>query len=954
MFKSLQDKMLVVFVVLITCSILLIMFIVSAKVKDAMVRAENKSAENLLEVVVLAVETQYNTTRNQQQELIGDRKDHLKERVESVLTFLNAYYELFEQGLLSEQEAQQSALKHLKKMRYDDGNSYIWISNTTMPHPKVMMHPTVSELNGVVAHPDLLPHFSDNIDLFRKAVDISQANGGGYLEYMWGEPQKKKLSYVAIFEKWNWIVGSGIYLDEIEVSVNEYLNDALDELKKTLQQVRVAESGYVFVFTGDEEMLIHPELENVDMRQFENIGKHPFILDELMMAAHSEEQSFDYIWDKPPKFTGEYRFRKRAFVRYFEPLDWYIASSVYNSDIALPSQLLTQQLLIVGIILLFVVALVVFFLARHLTKPLANLARSARKIQISGIHSSDIPVGGSSEIKELGIILADMLASIKQADNEKESLLQDLEKFNTRLRNINKKLKTEISERKHAEHALRKSEEKYKGIVENTVDTIMLSNPDGTISYLSPACKEVLGHDPESLSDSLLPITHPDDINIARFVQEQFVAGKNGTNVEFRIVTEQKRLKWISCSWSPVWQDDLIYMIVTVIRDITTRKNVEEELIKSHKMESLGVFAGGIAHDFNNLMMAMLGNIAIAKMEIPADSNIFKNLENTEKAIRRAGKLGQQLLAFSKGEITSKKVIVLTSFIEESINSIVRDSNVQVEFSLPADLWRVDVDKHNMRQVFTSITENALQAMNNEGVLTVKARNVTVTEDSDLAITQGEYVEISVQDQGVGIAKEHMSKIFDPYFTTKEKSAIKGTGLGLATVYSIVRQHGGYVNVDSHINKGTTFYIYLPAAEKTEEQQDDTNKLIYGKGNILIIDDDDTTRDILSATLERLGYDVQCAKTFEKAIECYKNSLIKNVPFSMIIMDLTMPGAMDTKEVLQELHKIDSKLKVILTSEYEDSVQLNNCQSYGCCGFLYKPVDIYSLSSTVHHALQGK
>ncbi len=954
MFQSLQNKILSVFVILISCSILLIMFIVSAKVKDAMVQAENKSAKNLLEIVMLNVESQYNTTCNQKQELIDDRKNQLKERVNNVLTFINAYYELSQLNLLSEGEAKKFVLSYLKKMRYDEGAGYIWITNTAMPYPRIMMHPTESELNGVFAHPDLLSLFADNIDIFNQAVSICESEGSGYMQYTWGQTQKKKLSYVASFAKWNWIIGSAIYLDDLEIAANTYMENALKALRETLQQVRVAESGYVFVFTGDKEMLIHPNLGELDFAKIQNPGKKTYILDDLMKAAHSESKSFDYIWDKLPNNKGEYRFRKRAFVAYFEPLDWYIASSVYNADVALPSQLLTRQILIVGIILLLTAVVVVFVLASHLTKPLENLRSAARKIQLSGIHSTNIPVGGSSEIKELGIILGDMLGSIKDADSEKETLVKDLEKINKRLREINKKLHKEISERKYAEKALRESEEKYKGIVENTIDTIMLSNPDGTISYLSPACKDVLGHDSESLSDTLLPISHPDDINIARFVQEQFLAGKSGTNVEYRIITSHNRVKWISCSWSPVLQDKSIYMIVSVIRDITTRKNMEEELIKAHKMESLGIFAGGIAHDFNNLMMAMLGNLAIAKMEVTSDSAIMKNLENTEKSIRRASKLSQQLLAFSKWESTSKKVIALTSFIEEYINSMVRDSNIQVEFLFAEDLWHVDVDKHHMRQVFTSITENAMQAMNNEGLLTVSASNITVTENSDLSISQGEYVEIAVKDQGVGIAEEYISKIFDPYFTTKEKSALKGTGLGLATVYSIIRQHGGCINVDSQISKGTTFYIYLPAAKKVEEKKEDTNKLFYGKGNILVIDDDDSTLDVLSATLERLGYDVKCADTLESAIEYYEESIVRNLPFDMIVMDFSMPGAMDTRDMLQELQKINSKLKVILTSEYEDSALINNCQNYGCCGFLCKPIDIYSLSSTMHLALQGQ
>lgn len=393
-----------------------------------------------------------------------------------------------------------------------------------------------------------------------------------------------------------------------------------------------------------------------------------------------------------------------------------------------------------------------------------------------------------------------------------------------------------------------------------------------------------------------------------------------------------------------------------VVTDITERKKMEEELTKTRKLESVGILAGGIAHDFNNLLTAILGNISLAMLDVSADSPVTNSLKNAEKASLQARELSQQLLTFSRGGAPIRKTTSIEDLIRDSANFSLKGSNVKCEFVYTERLLAVEVDKGQISQVINNLVINAQQAMKNGGTITIAGKNATIAANNSRNIKPGRYIHISIKDEGCGISEENVSKIFDPYFTTKEK----GSGLGLATSYSIIKKHDGYIFVDSVEGSGTTFHIYLPASKKqakqhssSQHQVSQNDKPHTGKGRILVMDDEEMIRQIVGRLLEHLGYTTCFAVDGQEAIRMYEQALNEGVPYDAVIMDLTIPGGMGGKEAINLLRDIDPDIRAVVSSGYSNDPVMANYRDYGFSGIARKPFDIREISAVLHDVITG-
>ncbi len=380
-----------------------------------------------------------------------------------------------------------------------------------------------------------------------------------------------------------------------------------------------------------------------------------------------------------------------------------------------------------------------------------------------------------------------------------------------------------------------------------------------------------------------------------------------------------------------------------LLMEITEQKKAREELLRATKLESLALLAGGIAHDFNNFLTAILGNLTLLRLRAKLSPREERLLRQSEKACLKAQGLTKQLLAFAKGGTPVKKPAPLEELLKETISFCLRGSHVDWELKVDEDLYLVDIDTSQFSQVISNLVINAKQAMPKGGRLWVKARNV-VLEKPRGPLKPGKYVELSFRDEGCGIPQKYLARIFDPYFTTKKN----GSGLGLAICYSIIKRHGGHIEVESEEGRGTTFRLYLPASEKEFIK---TPKLIQqeiflGQGRILVFDDEETVRETLKEALEMAGFEVETAKDSQEVLQKIKNSGDKK--FDLALLDLTVPGGMGARELLPFLRSFSPGLKIVLMSGYP----LEEEEARDFEAFLKKPFTIPELYGTLKKLLQ--
>lgn len=510
-----------------------------------------------------------------------------------------------------------------------------------------------------------------------------------------------------------------------------------------------------------------------------------------------------------------------------------------------------------------------------------------------------------------------------------------------------------LSALSQALQSLQESEGKFGAIASTAADAIIVMDNKGIITYWNSAAERIFGYAvQETVGRELHSVIAPARYRAAyeQGLEKFREIGEGpaiGNTLEFIARRKDGTEFPIEVSTSTIPMEGE-WHAVGIVRDISERKKTEQELIKLEKLESLGVLAGGLAHDFNNLLTVILGNVSLSLIDMELTDQNFKRLNDVEKAVMRAQDLTRQLLTFAKGGAPVKQTASIREIIEDSCRFSLSGSNVQCVFSFAADLKAVEVDAGQIGQVINNLVINAIQSMPEGGTIEVKSGNVTVGQQETLPLAPGEYIRISVHDQGNGIPQENLSKIFDPYFTTKRK----GSGLGLATSFSIIKRHDGYIAVESVIGKGSEFHVYLPATlrepliEKMPEKA-----TVTGMGKILVMDDEKSVREVVGEMLKTVGYEYELAKNGSEAIELYERALDGGTPFDAAIMDLTIPGGMGGKETVKKLIAIDPKVKAIVASGYFSDPVMADFKAYGFAGVITKPYDLQTLSRTLRTVL---
>ncbi len=390
-------------------------------------------------------------------------------------------------------------------------------------------------------------------------------------------------------------------------------------------------------------------------------------------------------------------------------------------------------------------------------------------------------------------------------------------------------------------------------------------------------------------------------------------------------------------------------------------KQMEAQINLLQKMESIGTLAGGLAHDFNNLLYVVLGNINLAEDNLQNGYSAFENLKAAEKSCLQAKELTKKLIIFSKGGGPVKEKISIDKLVRDTVFAAFKESDIQPAFSIPNDIKPIKIDIAQIKQVINNIAVNAKEAMNNKGVLKIDFENVDITKEDNLPLASGKYIKLSFKDNGIGISKQNIYKIFDPYFSTKGMGVEKAQGLGLAICHSIITRHNGLITVESEPDAGATFLMYLPGltpeepdlqkpAEKPKAevpaQHPGTNK-----GKILVMDDEEAIRTLMHQMINRLGYDVETCIDGKEAIEAYIKAMESKKPFDAVILDLTNKLGMGGQETMGKLLEIDPDTKGIIITGYSDDPVVTNYRAYGFSGFITKPATRDKLSRAISEVI---
>jgi len=626
------------------------------------------------------------------------------------------------------------------------------------------------------------------------------------------------------------------------------------------------------------------------------------------------------------------------------------------------SSLTRAKLTILAFVLLFTALALFTFIfffriqfRKIVLKPLEQLANSMKDAQIAS--HEDIKLGTHDEFQLLGETYNQMRQSLARA-NEKlseinERLEQLVDERTAELKRVNQELLQDIAKREQVETALQQSEERYRSLVENTLDGYFICQiPSGSFLFLNRRICSLFGYSiEEGLALSVRDVINPED--------RAHIAGLIQARLDGKFMKFDRQVYQVIRKDGSTFRAELSTSMVTfqgqtavqgVLRDITEQERLQEQLQKAERMQAIGTLAGGIAHDFNNLLMGIQGRTSLMLMDVESVHPFQAQLRGIENYVKRAVNLTNQLLGFAMGGKYQVAPADLNRLIQENATMFGRiKKELSINFKLQNNIWPVEIDKSQIDQVLLNLYVNAWQAMPGGGQLHIQTKNCRLDERfvRPYDVEPGKYVEISVTDSGVGMDEATRKRIFDPFFTTKERG--RGTGLGLASAYGIIKNHDGIISASSEKGQGASFTIYLPASDHAvSEIETAPEKQLPGTGTILLIDDEDMILEVGKAMLEKLGYRVIAAAGGRQGLEIYRRD---SAEIDLVILDMIMPE-MNGAETYEHLKEIDPRVIVLFSSGYTIGSVANDVIKQGSHNFIQKPFDLKKISQKIRQALQ--
>ena len=504
----------------------------------------------------------------------------------------------------------------------------------------------------------------------------------------------------------------------------------------------------------------------------------------------------------------------------------------------------------------------------------------------------------------------------------------------------------ELAERNQARAALQESARTLTNILENTTDGFFAVDPEWKFTYLNSEAEKLLERQRDDLFGILLWEEFP-ELKDSPFERNYRRVMTERVPVEFEASDRAGKI-WFEVHAYPGGSGVSVFF-----RDMTERKRNEEERLTTSKLESLGTLAGGIAHDLNNILTVISGNIGLAQVEASPDAgSLLLYLSKADQAAQHAAHLSSQLLTFSKGGAPLKRVVSISGVLSHAAEFSLYGSNLRADIDIPVDLWKSEVDPGQIEQVVNALLLNAREAMPHGGTVRIAAHNVVLEEKAGTPLPAGRYIKVMIADRGEGIPKDLATKIFDPYFTNKPT----GSGLGLSISYSIVKKHGGILQLENSSREGSTFSFYLPATDRDAtplEPPVSERAFNFNHQKVLVMDDEAAIRDLTSQLLGTLGYEVTVVPDGLEAVKVYERAMRKGENFQAVILDATIRGGMGGLATIEHLRSVDANVNAIVCSGYSDEAALSQFLAYGFRSALPKPFTRRELADALQRAFEA-
>ena len=837
-----------------------------------------------------------------QQHMMDSKKEMLKEMVNMAIHELERLNFQVIRGECSIQDAQEKAKEFLRRIRYGaDRKDYFWINDTS---GRMVMHPYRLDLEGknVIDLTD-----PNGKHLVREFIKVVESKGEGFVDYMWqwkDDPYRlePKLSFVKRFEPWNWIIGTGIYVDDVMAEISS--------MSRKLFFICVGVLAIVTV------LLAFVIVEGISFEKKRL---------EALNSLHESQERFRRLAEDAPfaisimKGDGTFEYVNQRFTEIFG----YTLEDVPDKE--------------------------TWFQKAYPDPGYREEVRNAWKKD-----KASHPMQNQIKERIFQVTCKDgtrKLIRFRYVALQNDRHLLTYEDVTEMIR-AEEKLKESEARYKELYEKAQRAQQLYKSLLESSVDAVVIYDLEGRVVYLNPAFEKIFGWRLEELKGKRIPFV-PESEQVATHAKISEIIEKGFPCQEFETkrMTKDGRVLDVSISAS-LYKDHTgkpAGMLVQ-LRDITERKRLQTQLQQAQKMEAIGTLAGGIAHDFNNLLMGIQGTISVMLLEIDPQHPWYKKLQVIEEQIQSGAKLTGQLLGYARRGKYEVKPIDVNEVVRETAETFGRTKKeIEIHLDLAPDLLPVEGDRAQLEQVLFNLYINAWQAMTSGGDLYIATRNISHEELGGRVYKpkRGNYVMISVRDTGVGMDKEIQERIFEPFFTTKEMG--HGTGLGLASAYGIVKGHGGYIDVESEKGKGSTFKIYLPASKRSLDHSPIASSIIRkGKGTVLLVDDEEHIVKVGKDLLSALGYEVMVARSGEEALEIYRKNSDK---IDVVLLDMVMPR-MGGREVFERLRRLNPQVKVLLSSGYSLEGEAQEIMNQGCDGFIQKPYRAKDLMKALEKVLE--